>query len=730
MDFHKKGLFILLIALLFSLCGGAARGTTLADLREELARHQTDPAARAVQVVKDLRKVRDIETGLARQYDIPVSEVLDYEYELEGIINTYYSIYFLQKRADIGDAFILDDNRIKELAAAQPPYPFVFYLNVIEDMDNCRETLLNVQQSAARYREELQTISRRKNEIESSYRLCREKSSLSTENRLKYNFDLLIIKAELEHCYADYTFYETSLKIAAQESSELKEKLDTLEPIVKNMRANLDFSAEDFNFLDAAVNEKVRLLEHTVTMLNDKFNSLSAARLTTENHTDFTRYWFQTEQRLVENETLLVLDLIELWSATRLNWRHLEDMLSGKLTLKECRDLRTRSNERIEQCRCDLEFVNEDLQRLRRSDHEVARRFGENKWLKTDEEISTRNEFRANIEARKGRYLSYIVMLGEMTGQFEILIAEADRLIGEAKADDKIESVWRDKVYALLEMEVWNIDDYPITVEKLTLAITIFLCGLIVTKYTVAITRRHLERRGEHVSRHSSLLVQNIVFYFGLIVSFLIPLWMLRIPLTAFAFMGGAAAIAIGLGTQRIMGDTLSGILLLFQKKLRIGDEVVIGDTHGIVSEITLQNTVLLCQQSRHLIIPNSKVLDSPVLNLTLNNSLSRTEVNVSIAYDSDISLAMGLIRAVLSENQNVLKTPPFRIILSEFEDSAIRITAYFFIDLSKVFETNVQSAVRMSILNAFREHNIEIPFPQTEVKIRNDAVEMDGKQE
>lgn len=232
------------------------------------------------------------------------------------------------------------------------------------------------------------------------------------------------------------------------------------------------------------------------------------------------------------------------------------------------------------------------------------------------------------------------------------------------------------------------------------------------------------------MSRHSSLLVQNIVFYFGLIVSFLIPLWMLRIPLTAFAFMGGAAAIAIGLGTQRIMKNTLSGILLLFQKKLRIGDEVVIGDTHGIVSEITLQNTVLLCQQSRHLIIPNSKVLDSPVLNLTLNNSLSRTEVNVSIAYDSDISLAMGLIRAVLSENQNVLKTPPFRIILSEFEDSAIRITAYFFIDLSKVFETNVQSAVRMSILNAFREHNIEIPFPQTEVKIRNDAVEMDGKQE
>lgn len=152
MDFHKKGLYLLLIALLFSLSGGMAQAATLADLREELVRYQTEPAARAAQIAKDLRKVRDIEGGLARQYDIPVSEVLNYEYELEGIINTYYSIYFLQKRTDADSTFILDDNRIKELAAAKPPYPFVFYLDVIEDIDNCRQSFLDFQESIARYR--------------------------------------------------------------------------------------------------------------------------------------------------------------------------------------------------------------------------------------------------------------------------------------------------------------------------------------------------------------------------------------------------------------------------------------------------------------------------------------------------------------------------------------------------------------------------------------------------
>ncbi|MCD8163357.1 MAG: mechanosensitive ion channel [Synergistaceae bacterium] len=270
-----------------------------------------------------------------------------------------------------------------------------------------------------------------------------------------------------------------------------------------------------------------------------------------------------------------------------------------------------------------------------------------------------------------------------MSWQFELLLTETERMIGEANTDDKFETIWHDNVGGLLDMEIWSIDDYPITVKKLSLALIIFLLGLLTTHYAVVLTRRHFEKRTERVSRHSSLLIQNIVFYFGLIISFMITLWMLHIPLTAFAFIGGAAAIAIGLGTQKIMGDTLSGILLLFQRKLRIGDEVIIGDTHGIVAEITLQNTVLVCQQSRHLIIPNSKVLESHVLNLTLNNSLSRTEISVSIAYDSNVSQAMGIIREVLSENPNVLKTPPFRIILSEFEDSAIKFTAFFFISLS-----------------------------------------------
>ena len=79
MDFHKKIFLPVLLALIFSLYAAMAQAATLAEIREELARYQTEPAERAAQLVRDLRKVREIEEGLARQYDVPVSEVLAYE---------------------------------------------------------------------------------------------------------------------------------------------------------------------------------------------------------------------------------------------------------------------------------------------------------------------------------------------------------------------------------------------------------------------------------------------------------------------------------------------------------------------------------------------------------------------------------------------------------------------------------------------------------------------------
>jgi small-conductance mechanosensitive channel len=230
------------------------------------------------------------------------------------------------------------------------------------------------------------------------------------------------------------------------------------------------------------------------------------------------------------------------------------------------------------------------------------------------------------------------------------------------------------------------------------------------------------------MSRHSSLIIQKFIYYTGVIISTFFGLWSLHIPLTAFAFLGGAVAIAVGFGAQKYTGDIFSGMILLFQKKVRIGDEVIIADKRGIVEEITLQNTVVRCEQSNHLIIPNSKVLEGAIVNLTLNNSFTRAEVKISVAYDTDIEQAMSIMREILSKDKNVLKSPPYKILFEDFGESALDLTAQFFVDIKENLERDVKSSVRHKILTAFNNAKIEIPFPQRDVHIKNGTKEPEEK--
>ena len=717
----KKYLFAAAALFLIIFLTGCSEAETLADIREEIAAYQLEPLTRARAVANDLHRLRGLEEGLARQYDVPVSRISEYEHELAGLMNAYYSIHFMQKYLDTNDSFTLDDARLNEIASAKPPYSLNYYLDVMEDMENCTSMLEYYQETVDYSQNALAGLTEKKERTEKEYRLIREKSSLSTERRLKYNFDLLIIKAKLERCCADKTYYEIGSKAVQIEITGLNEKISKLTPLVKNIRSNISFESEDFEAFNAEVYEKIEGLRDTIKTLNEKYDALDRARRSPKERDSFSRYWVTTEEKLVEGEILLALDIIELWNGACFAWRALEDVITNDLSAKERMVMAAKAEACAVKCEEDRVSALAALRMLQRVNNEVLKRFGEDGLLKDPDDVLRRNDFRSNLDRRIDRLLSYIVTLRTMSGLFGVLVAELKGVEAEEGTSGGFDTLVHTNIESILDTEIWSVDDNPITAGKLIAAVITLLVGVIITLFFVRMVKRRYSR-GDKVSKHLSVLLQNVIFCLGFIISFLFALKVLRISLTAFAFMGGAAAIAIGLGTQKIMGDTLAGILLLFQNKLRIGDEVIIGETHGIVSEVTLQNTVLLCEQSRNMIIPNSKVLESPILNLTLNNSVSRSEVSVSIAYSSDIQKAMSLIRSALDENPHVLEQPPSRVILSDFEDSAIKFTAFFFIDLSKVLETTAQGSVRLSILNSFREHGIEIPFPQSEVTLKNDS--------
>lgn len=717
--------FMIIIAALLLTPASPLHAETLTEYKNAIVDYQAKPLDRTKDLYTEVAKLRDVEDGLARQYNIPISRVLNCEMIIEDTIQAYNRIYFLQKQGTSPSEFILDRDNVEDLLSMKPPYSFLFYLDFLEDFQNCINELSRLENIITTANTALNKIAMDIANEEKQFRLCNEKISAGSVNAFNLSWEMREIKARLEQSIAKQTLSSITAAISASDANETREKIHQLKPMLDKIRGNIKFNSDDLTYLNNKISDKNVKLYKTISMLAIKYRSRSEIRSSTSNITKLARFRLSTEQQLIGDEIIILFELVEKWSSLRLTWRRIQDLLEGNLSISEQKDVLSKTNSIIEDINYNIKICIDSIQKIRETEQGTVRRFRNQTGLIAQEEARTRDQLLVNLAARKNRYLSYILDFGEIRGHYLDLQEEALRILNEHDTEQKISLFWRENFSGIGEMELWHIDDSPITVSKFLRAILLFVIGVIITNLLVYFFKKKTASRLK-ISKHSGLVVQKFLYYIGVITSFMIALSSLHIPMTAFAFLGGALAIALGLGTQKFTGDIFSGIILLFQKKLRIGDVVIIGDKRGIVDEITLQNTVLRCHQSNHLIIPNSKVLDSSIINMSLNNTFTRSEVSISVAYSSDIDKAMELMSNILSEDQDVLKSPPFKILFEDFEQSSIKLTAQFFIDMKESRERDVKSAIRHKILTLFHEAKIEIPFPQTDVHIKNDSKEED----
>jgi len=715
-SFLIKSVFILLTTLLLFIPALPSQADTLAEYERELLKYQTRPVDRIKELNAEISKIRGVEEGLARQYNLPVSSILKYEIIAGKTIHLYSSLYFLQRQGTSPSQFIFDEERIDEFAHKIPPYSFLYYISFLEDVENCRNELGRLKNLIAQTKTANNKNTLNKTEAEKQFRLCNEKMSSGNGGQLQLNWEMLHIKAKLEQYSAARMLYSSTIDLSEADINETAEKLKRLEPILDTIRKNIKFNSDDFTYLNNIIFQKNKKLSKIISKLDEKFKSRSDIKNYSLTLTEFTRYKLSTEQQMVRDEISILLDIIEKCSSLRLTWRGMEDLLENNLDNIQQRNLLTKTNSLIEDINDEMQKCVDAIQAIRETERAISRRFGNDNETMTPEDFTEREAYKADLDKAKKRYLSYIIDLGEIRDHYIDLQQECSRILKNQDTEEKIHIFWYENFSGLSDFELWHIGDYPITAGILAKAILVFLIGVLITRRIVH-TYRKKTGTNSGINKHSNLIVQKFIYYSGFAISSVLGLWSLKIPLTAFAFMGGAMAIAFGLGTQKFMGDIFSGIILLFQMKLRIGDEVIIGQQQGIVEEITLQNTVLRCQQSNHLILPNSKVLESPIINLTLNNPVTRTELSISISYNSDVSKAMDLIRDILNSDDKVLKYPPFKILFEDFERSSIKLTAQFFINLKENLERDVQSAIRQKIRTSFVEAKIEMPFQMTDTR-------------
>ncbi|APY00864.1 mechanosensitive ion channel-like protein [Lacinutrix venerupis] len=309
------------------------------------------------------------------------------------------------------------------------------------------------------------------------------------------------------------------------------------------------------------------------------------------------------------------------------------------------------------------------------------------------------------------------------------------------KVKDKIENTVEEVGEVIAESSAWEtfIDflnkvlytfkdvDGKTTGELKVKYILLLILVLILTTYVLRWAKKLLTRK----MPDSDKAKFNTVFSFGrwliYIIVFLVAISSLGIDITAVFAASAALLIGIGLALQTLFQDIISGVFILVDQSVHVGDIIEIEGKVGRVEEIKLRTTRAVTIDNKVLIIPNHLYLTNSLYNWTQNGSSTRESVDVGVAYGSDVQLVKKLLIDAAKSSKLVFKNPPPSVVFMNFGESSLDFRVAFTVEDS--FNARIpKSEIRFAIDKLFRENNISIPFPQRDIHIiqkENDDVQL-----
>lgn len=302
----------------------------------------------------------------------------------------------------------------------------------------------------------------------------------------------------------------------------------------------------------------------------------------------------------------------------------------------------------------------------------------------------------AGLEQRLQGFAARVWDFAHRLWNYEIFIAEDTVLVGGQKVTK----------------------ERPVTTGKVAVAVAILVVGLWLV-FLLRDRTRSLVARYLRLEAGTAVLIEKILTALIIIAVFAFALITVKIPLTIFAFMGGALAIGVGFGAQNLINNWISGMILLFERPIKVGDVVEVDGNRGRVIEIGAR-----CSQVRRfdgfdMLVPNSEFLQKSVINLTLADELLRLKVRVGVAYGSPTREVARIMAAALAEHGRVLKEPEPVVLFENFGDSALLFSAYFWVQANASFDYRIiESDFRHMLDRRFGEAGIVIAFPQLDVHL------------
>ncbi|MDD3195245.1 MAG: mechanosensitive ion channel [Paludibacter sp.] len=213
--------------------------------------------------------------------------------------------------------------------------------------------------------------------------------------------------------------------------------------------------------------------------------------------------------------------------------------------------------------------------------------------------------------------------------------------------------------------------------------------------------------------------IATIIRYILIIIGLYIILQSTGIDLSALGLLLGALGVGIGFGLQNITSNFISGIIILFERPVKVGDRVEIDGLNGNITNISARATTVLTNDNIAVVVPNSDFINSRVINWSLTNNQIRINMEVGVAYKEDPFVVREILLEVVNKQAGVLLTPEPYVRFDGFGDSSIDFTLQFWTTEYIKKPLILKSEIYYSIFRAFKEKKIEIPFPQRDVYIR-----------
>ena len=291
-------------------------------------------------------------------------------------------------------------------------------------------------------------------------------------------------------------------------------------------------------------------------------------------------------------------------------------------------------------------------------------------------------------------------------------------LFADKKAVKEKSTTFYDVASAIWNFPLVVVDGSPVTVGKIIVGFALIIFGFFFSKYLSKkiagkLIKRFIQDKGAIAT------LETFSFYLFLSILTVFAFNVANVPLSVFTFIGGALAIGIGFGSQNIVNNFFSGLILMMERPLRVGDFVEVDRALGIVESIGMRSTVIRSVGNKHIVVPNSTFLEKAVINWTHDTNKVRVHVSIGFAYGSPVQLLQEVLLRAAEEEPKIIKNHKPFVIFRDFGADALVFEIHFWVRIGQLMDKDViESNLRFRINEYVQQAGLTIAFPQRDVHL------------